>query len=37
MSDREPMTKEGENALQRELQNLLKVRPKISKAIAEAR
>ena len=37
MSDREPMTKEGEVALQSELQTLLKDRPKISKAIAEAR
>ena len=37
MSDREPMTKEGELALQSELQSLLKERPRISKAIAEAR
>ena len=37
MSDREPMTKEGEVALQEELQKLLTERPKISKAIAEAR
>lgn len=37
MSDREPMTKEGELALQIELQSLLKERPRISKAIAEAR
>ena len=37
MSDREPMTKEGELALQSELQTLLKERPRISKAIAEAR
>ena len=37
MSDREPMTKEGELALQSELQSLLKERPMISKAIAEAR
>ena len=29
MSDREPMTKEGEVALQSELQTLLKDRPKI--------
>ena len=37
MPDREPMTKEGEVALQEELQKLLTERPKISKAIAEAR
>ena len=37
MPDREPMTKEGEVALQEELQKLLSERPKISKAIAEAR
>ena len=37
MSDREPMTVEGELGLQTELQTLLKERPKISKAIAEAR
>jgi len=37
MHDREPMTKEGEVALQEELQKLLTERPKISKAIAEAR
>ena len=37
MPDREPMTREGEVALKEELQKLLTERPKISKAIAEAR